>query len=171
MSIVKFILLLGIFCTSTIIGIVISKRYSNRVLILKELKKALNIFEIKISYSLETIPDIFSDISIKMGGVVGKIFSDTVKNMNTKNIVAGEAWEKSIDLNCAELKEEDINSLKTLGKLLGSTDIEGQINQIRLVTEFINNQINDAEKEKNSNAKMYRKLGAILGLIIVIALI
>lgn len=171
MSIFKSILLITVFCTSTTIGLIISKKYTNRVEILKEIKKAINIFEIKITYSFETIPDIFTEISNKIGGCVGKIFSDTVYFINSKNQSAGKAWEESIKANCTELKGEDRDSLTTLGKLLGSTDIEGQINQINLVNDFLDAQITDAEKDKESNAKMYKKLGAILGLIIVIALI
>lgn len=171
MYVLKLIILLTIFSTSTIIGVLISKKYSNRVKILKNLKNALNIFEVKINYSFETIPEIFKEISEKIDGVAGKIFSDTVKNME-KNMLAGEAWEKSIEQNGKEtLRKEDISSIKSLGKMLGKTDIEGQINQIQLVNEFIDSQINDAVNEKNKNEKMYQKLGAIVGLIIVIVLI
>ena len=170
MYVLKLILLAIIFCTSTIIGILISKRYSNRVHILKDLKNALNLFKVKINYSLETIPEIFNEISNKVKGPVGNIFADTVVNIN-KGMLAGKAWEQAVDSNSNELKKEDINSIKTLGKLLGSTDIEGQINQIELVKEFINTQITEALEAKNKNAKMYQKLGAIVGLVIVIILI
>lgn len=105
----------------------------------------------------------------KVKGIPGKIFSDAVENMN--NMIAGDAWEKSIESNLQDFKKEDINSLKTLGKLLGKTDIEGQVNQIKLVCEFLDEQINDAIEEKNKNEKMYQKLGAIVGLIMVIFLI
>ena len=171
MYVLKLILLAIIFCTSTIIGILISKKYSNRVNILKDLKNALNIFEVKINYSLETIPEIFNEISNKIRGPAGKMFEDTVFYIKNKNQLAGTAWEKAVDLNSNELNKEDIKSIKTLGKLLGSTDIEGQINQIELVKNFIDTQINEAIQEKNKNAKMYQKLGAIIGLIIVIVLI
>lgn len=171
MYVFKAILLINIFCTSTIIGILISKKYSNRVLILKDLKKALNIFEVKIKFSYETIPEIFNEISQKVKGVSGEIFKDTVYNMNTKNMLAGEAWETAIDNRCNELSKEDINSIKSLGKLLGSTDIDGQLNQIKMVNEFIDAQIEEAIQSKNKNAKMYKKLGAIIGLILVIVLI
>ena len=171
MYVMKYVLLVIVFCTSTVIGILISKKYSNRVLILKDLKNALNIFEVKINFSFQTIPEIFNEISEKVKGVVGKLFKDTVININNKNMLAGEAWEASVDENCVELKKEDIDCIKSLGKLLGSTDIDGQISQIKLVNEFINNQIDEAIQEKNKNAKMYQKLGAIIGLIIVIVLI
>lgn len=169
MYIIKLILLFGVFGTSTIIGMLISKKYINRLQILKDLKNALNIFEVKVNFSCETIPEIFKEISTKFKGTVGKIFSNTVENM--ENMVAGEAWEKALNNNCEALKKEDINSIKPLGKLLGKTDVEGQLTQIKLVLEFLEKQINEASEEKNKNAKMYQKLGAVVGLIMVIVLI
>ena len=55
--ILKIGLLSILFCTSTFIGILISKKYSNRLNILKNLKNALNMFEVKINFSFETIPE------------------------------------------------------------------------------------------------------------------
>ena len=118
---------------------------------------------------METIPEIFTEISQKIKGNVGKIFKDAVVNMEF--MLAGDAWEKSIETNLESLKKEDINSLKPLGKLLGKTDIDGQVNQIKLVCEFLEEQIAEAYEEKNKNEKMYQKLGAIVGLIMVIVLI
>lgn len=171
MYILKFILLLILFCTSTIIGILISKKYSTRVRILKDLKEALNIFEVKINFSVETIPEIFNEIANKFNNAVGKIFAGAVENITAQNMSAGAAWENSVDVNSDCLKKDDIDSIKTLGKLLGKTDLEGQISQIELVTTYIERQLNDATEEKNKNEKMYQKLGAIVGLVIVIVLI
>lgn len=171
MFVLKLILLVLLFCTSTIIGILISKKYSNRLKILKDLKNALNIFEVKINYSFETISEIFNEIAKNIDGVAGKIFEDAVKNINKKNLIAGKAWEQAVESNSDSLKKDDVNTIKTLGKLLGTTDIDGQISQIELVKTFLEKQINDALDEKNKNEKMYQKLGAIVGLIIVIILI
>ena len=171
MYLLKIILLGALFCTSTLIGYIVSKKYSNRVRVLKDLKNALNIFEVKINFSFETIPEIFNEISEKISGVAGKIFKDTIKNIETKNMLAGYAWELSVSENSDCLKKEDISCLKTLGKLLGKTDVEGQINQINLVNAFLEKQLAEANEEKNKNEKMYKKLGAIVGLIMVIVLI
>lgn len=171
MFFIKFMLLIVLFCTSSIIGILISKKYSNRVQILKDLKNALNMFEVKISFSFETIPEIFNEISKKFDGTVSKIFSNTVKYINEDDLLVGEAWEKSVESNGYNLKKEDINSIKSLGKMLGRTDIDGQVSQIQLVSTFIEKQIVDAVESKNKNEKMYKKLGVIVGLVLVIVLI
>jgi len=169
MYLIKWVLLIGVFCTSTIIGLLISKKYSNRLHILKGIKNALNMFEVKINFSCETIPEIFNEISKKVKGISGKIFLDAAENMKT--MLAGQAWEIALENNSENLSKEDINSLKPLGKLLGKTDIAGQISQIKLVSEFLEEQISDAIQEKNKNEKMYQKLGAIVGLVMVIFLI
>ena len=71
------------------------------------------------------------------------------------------------DLN---INEEDKNALNNLSKLLGKTDLEGQLNQIEMTSDFLDEQIKKAEKEKNKNEKMYRTLGMILGMTIVVIL-
>ena len=61
--------------------------------------------------------------------------------------------------------------LKNLGKILGETDVEGQINQIELTETLLKNQIKEALEEKVKNSKMYRTLGVTVGLAISIILI
>ena len=84
---------------------------------------------------------------------------------------AGDAWEKRIDSSNIMLLQDDKEALKSLGKLLGKTDIEGQISQIRLVNNFLDIQIEEATESKNKNEKMYKKLGLIVGIATVIVLI
>ena len=55
--------------------------------------------------------------------------------------------------------------------MLGKTDLEGQISEIKLVQNFLNTQIDLAEKEKQKNEKLYKTLGGVIGLAIVIILV
>lgn len=49
--------------------------------------------------------------------------------------------------------------------------MQGQISEIELNRDFIETQIKKAEEECKKNEKMYRTLGTIVGLTIVIILI
>ena len=53
----------------------------------------------------------------------------------------------------------------------GQTDVEGQIREINLTSNFIDTQIEKAEDECKKNEKLYRTLGTIVGIAIVIILI
>ena len=75
--------------------------------------------------------------------------------------------EEQVLLN---LKNEDIETISSLGSILGKSDIEGQISEIDEFKERLNLQIKQAEEEKRKNSKMFKSLGTIAGLVIVIIL-
>lgn len=169
MFIFKIILLVSIIVASTFLGILFSKKYSNRERELKEIKSALNIFATKIKFTYEPIPNLFLEISNKIGGNVGEIFERASIRMKEES--AGSAWVNSLLEVKSNLIEEDISILKNLGRMLGQTDIEGQISEIEVVNQFLNTQLENARQERAKNEKMYRNLGIISGLTIAIILI
>ena len=54
--------------------------------------------------------------------------------------------------------------------MLGKTDIEGQMSEIGQFMVLLEDQIKNAEEERKKNSKMYKSLGTIIGLAIVIIL-
>lgn len=169
MIIIKFFTLFLIFGSTLSIGFIIAKKYSNRVKELKDMKNALNIFETKIRFTYESVPEIFAYISGQMDKTVSNIFQTSCEKMKEKP--AGQAWMESIDEVDSNMNLEDKTILKSLGKLLGKTDAEGQISEIQLVNSFLDGQIDIAESERTKNEKMYKTLGGVIGLTIVIILI
>lgn len=169
MEILKYMMLLLAFGTTTIIGFLLSKRYSNRLNELKEMKNALSIFETKIKFTYEPIPSVFTEIAKKVHPTIAKIFTLAVENMEYTS--AGNAWIESLTVSPNNMKEDDIKVLKGLSRLLGKTDIEGQVSEITLVKQFLDTQIEQANQEKEKNAKMYKTLGMVVGLAIVIVLV
>ncbi len=169
MILVKILIYSFIFLSCSLIGILISKKYTNRVRELNEFKNALNIFKTKIRYTYEPIPEIFQEISKNLEPNVGYVFNQAAKQMD--KLTAGEAWELALKMDSLNIEDEDRVALKNLGKLLGQTDLDGQISQIEITSSFLENQIKIAEEQKNKNEKMYRTLGMIMGIAIVIIVI
>ena len=169
MIFVKIVILILVFGSSFSIGKLIAGKYINRVKELKEMKSALNIFETKIKFTYESVPEIFEQIGNQMEGNIGSIFKESSKKMN--DVSAGEAWIQSIEKTESNLNKEDKEIIKKLGKLLGRTDADGQISEIELVSNFLDTQIDIAENERSKNEKMYKTLGGIIGLTLVIIFI
>lgn len=168
--IIKFLILLLVFASSLSIGFLIAKKYENRVKELKDMKNALNMFETKIKFTYASVPEIFEEIAKQFGEeIVGQIFRTASILMKDKS--AGEAWNEGIDTVNSNMTLEDKSTLKNLGKLLGKTDLEGQISEIRLVTDLLDTQIELAEIDRRKNEKMYKTLGGIIGLTLVIILV
>ena len=169
MIFIKWTILFAIFFISTVIGISIADRYTNRVNDLKNIRNILNILETKIKFTYEPLPQIFEEISNEFKGEVSRIFQIAKEKM--VELSAGEAWHFAIENSNTNMNEEDLNILNGLEKLLGKTDIDGQLSEINLIKEFIDIQIKKAEEEQIKNAKLYKNLGIMIGMIIVIILI
>ena len=171
MIFLKYIMLFILFILANLIGRILSQKYVYRLNELNEFKNFLNIFKTKIRFTCDTIPDIFQDFSEKTKKNISKIFC--LANKKMKYETAGQAWEEAIEETEPELnlKEEDLNVIKMLAKMLGNTDIEGQISQIEITEKLLETQIDEAKEEKDKNQKLYQKLGTTIGLGIVILLI
>ena len=170
MVLVKYVLLVFILFFTSYIGIIIAEQYKKRVDELKEIKKAFNILENKIRYTCEPIPDIFLEISKSINNNVSEIFKHSATQMlNNEN--SNIAWINATSNSKTSLKNEDLEVIKGLGKLLGKTDVEGQISQIKLTNTFLEEQIENAETEYLKNAKLYKTLGVVGGIALVIILI
>ncbi len=169
MLVIKIAIYSFIFLSSSLIGILISRKYVNRVNELREFKNALNIFKTKIRYTYETLPDIFMQISQSVSPSISKVFKNAAEKMSICE--AGKAWSMALKIEDLNINEEDISILENLSKLLGKTDLEGQLNQIEMTSDFLDKQIRQADIQKDKSEKMYRTLGMIMGMVIVIILI
>ncbi len=168
MYIFKCMLLILIFSLSSAIGIMIAKVYENRVKELKEFKNILNIMKTKMKFTYEPLEEIFKEISSNNSTKIEKIFgkmSNQILYGQVKDI-----WEDCIQEADISINQEDKDVLKKLGKLLGQTDVEGQVSEIDVTQSFLDVQIEKAEEEKKKNQKMYKTLGIVVGLVFVIIL-
>ena len=168
MVFVKYFILFLILVSSTLIGKFLSNKYIYRLEELEDIKNSLNILKTKIKFTYEPIPEVFGEIAENVSSNVRRLF--VLAKQNMEKMSAGEAFEEAVDNIICNLKNEDKKVIKMLSKLLGQTDIEGQISQIEITEEFLRNQIKEAEEEKRKNERLYTSLGTVIGLTIVIIL-
>lgn len=172
--IIKIFLLATVLAVSTAIGFFISNRFSKRVSQLSDILSALEIFETKISYTCDSLIDTFTYISDNLKTKVYRIFFITAEHLReNKNMSAGDIFRNVIEDEkiFLELNEKDIEVLKGLSISLGQTDLENQIKNINLVSQMIETQLKEAIEEKSKNYKMYRNMGVLTGLVLIILLI
>ena len=169
MQFIKYTMLFVVFILSILIGKYISNQYICRVKELEEIKNALNILKTKIKFTYEPLREIFNEISEISNYNVSKLFKKANENM--KNKTAGESWNEAVQDYSGNINKEDKEVLKMLSKLLGTTDLEGQVSQIEVTESFLEEQIRQAQEERNKSEKLYKKLGITIGMVVVIILI
>lgn len=167
MILIKF-LNLGLICFICFyIGNLKAKSYENRVIDLTKFQNSLVMFKSKIEFTYEPINNIFSDISKVIYENNNNIFIETLK----KDTEIYLAWNESIDNQKNNFNNEDKEIIKMFGKLLGKTDLKGQVSQIELTQKLIEKQIEKAENDKIKNSKLYKTMGIICGMAICIILV
>lgn len=117
MVIIKYIILCIIFFGSFTIGNLISKKFKNRVIELRELKETVNIIGTKIRFTYKPLREIFLELE-KIPNNISKIFNEFNKYILDNDVEI--SWNNAIEATKPKLNlnEEDINIIKSLGKFL-----------------------------------------------------
>lgn len=161
---VKYIGLVMIVICCFGAGYYFSLRLKSRYEFLSSFKDFLSALEINMRYKNT---EIFSLIKISSPDLIKSVFkekNDSDFQLYWSNCVA------EIPKSYA-LKEEDYNLLYEFGKLLGTTDTDGQINHINLYQELINTNIDNSLSELKSKSKLFKLLGLFSGLTIALLLL
>lgn len=166
----KLFLLALIIATTSLIGFFLAKQYKDRLKELKDVRLAMNMLETKMKLTKEPIAHIFEEISHKLETQkISTLFSKAADHM--EYTTASNAWEEALRIVKTNLTKEDLDMLRTFGKMIGKTDLEGQIKEIELTNILLDQQAEDARIKKQKNGKMYQSLGVISGLALCIILI
>lgn len=163
-----------ILTSTSFLGFFLSRDCAKRPHQLRELQGLLQMLENEIVYLSNLLIDAFYKINDAGNSEISVLFKSTADHLKyNSNLNACEAWEKAIKENISKssLDKEDSKILIQFGKMLGNSDIEGQQKNIRLAITQLSLQEKKAEENKNKYEAMYKRLGVLGGLAIVILLI
>ena len=152
----------------TCLGFLKSSELSRREKSLRDIKTALSILESEIVLSSNHLKDAFLKIS-RLCACRG-LFSDAAKTMGDCGI--DRAWQDAVEQNKKGLclSESDAEILKILSSRLGMSDKEQQKKNIRHVETLLDMAITNAHAEYQNSAKLYRSMGFLGGLFVVMLL-
>ena len=154
------------------IGILLSLRLSKRV---RELEASIAMIEelsLQIRYRALPVYELAGALESSKGleplRFIGMLNEHIEKERNFSI-----AWSNAIR-SCKDqtnLKEDDVKILISVGNELGKSDIDGQSSTLSLYRDMLSRSLESAIEEKHNKGKMYRNLGALIGVGIAIILI
>ncbi len=168
MFILKVILAITIVFITTYMGMIKSKKLYDREYILREMVVFLIGIQNEIRYCLSLLPNAYEACRIGLKTdlkyAIGNIALDMIKEEEF-------TVERSIVDNISSIEGltvYDKNIIISTLKNLGKSNVEGQMNIIQNNISTLENQIKEANEIKLKSSKMYRTIGVISGLIIVV---
>jgi len=169
----RMVISLVIIVCCTLIGEMYASSFRRRTFLLSSLLQVLQTLETEIVYGGTPLPLIALKISKSSAYEIANIFGRTARILLEKDgRTFSEAWTSSLRLctKNTDFKDEDIELLVKLGEILGATDIENQVKHIRLTMLELKKNYQKAIEIQMKNVKLFKQLGLLSGIAIVIIL-
>ena len=169
---IKYFLFAAIISGCTYLGVLLGERYKKRIIQLVSFQNALDILKFNILFLNQPLSEAMKKVSQSHDGVVEKIFSEMSGEL-THSTTAAEVWRMIMEKYKRDLflTDEEINVLLDFSERLGISGRDDQIDNIDAAITRLQAFEVDARKEGEKNIKMYRGLGVLSGILIVILFI
>ncbi|MCR1897988.1 stage III sporulation protein SpoIIIAB [Irregularibacter muris] len=172
--IVKIIGIIILLTSSSLLGFVISNKYKTRVRELKEIRNHFQMIETEIIYTATPIIEVMDKISQQAKEPFKDVYKNIALELRKKEGESlGSIWRKAFDdkKNYTRLNKEDLETIIFFGNVLGTSDRENQLKNSQLIQSQLSKLEEIAEEERQRSEKLYKNLGALLGLALTIILI
>jgi stage III sporulation protein AB len=158
---------LGIYGVSRAMG------SENRVVQLTNLRLSLNFLEKEISCTRTPLTRALLKTAAFADWPVNCLYRQAAGKLNQKHMTAHEAWNYGIDSLSlhSDLKNGDLELLRSAGPQLGMSDITEQRKFLDLLQEELAIQIEKARGEAESARRIWTYAGFIAGAMVVLLII
>ncbi|QUH20689.1 stage III sporulation protein SpoIIIAB [Alkaliphilus sp. B6464] len=169
----KVVYSIVIVCCSSLLGFIFANTYIERTKLLNSLLSTIQMLETEIVYGATPIPILLEKVGNKSRKEIGSIFFTAADLLSKKQ---GQTFEEIWHISVSKETEgtcfnkDDIEILLSLGKNLGISNCEDQTKHIRLVQEDLKRHYELSILEQGRNVKLFKNLGFLLGLSIIIIL-
>ncbi|BAU27416.1 stage III sporulation protein AB [Aneurinibacillus soli] len=163
-----------IIAASTLIGMLLARRIAKRPTHIRQLRAALTLLETEIVYGATPLQEALGTIAQRVGGeAAGPLFRRAASLLAEEpELSTAECWRQAVQESWSATAMHDAERDVTLqlGAMLGRSDREDQRKHIQLAVINLENEEQTARDNQRRYEKMYRSLGVLGGLLLVILL-
>lgn len=157
---------------TTMFGRAYGNQYKERVEFLRDFQKRLEVLKNEIVFFKGVLQDSFQKAAA-FQGPAQTLFAAMWDQLEEEEVAdAAEAWERACEIVCKQisLTEEERETIKTLGQLLGNSDVEGQLSLMETMGGQVQMLEEKAEEARKKNQPLWQKIGPVAGAAIAIFL-
>lgn len=160
-----------ILFSATMAGWQMGRYYAFRPVQIRALILALQMLETEIVYGSTQLHRAFVKIGQRVMPEIGQLFTSAAEYLLTQeHLSTAECWQQSLDRNWTQtaLRKDEKEILLGLGQVLGTSDREDQQRHLLLAVSHLRAMEEESRVEQGKYEKMYKSLGFLCGLFIVI---
>ncbi|MBC5786573.1 stage III sporulation protein AB [Clostridium facile] len=81
------------------------------------------------------------------------------------------AWKTALEQSNQHFQQQDLEQIASLGRILGASDVEGQLSSLELISQNLQHYLQQSEEFAHSKGKLYRSLGILTGIAVAILVV
>ena len=156
---------------TTLLGLHFASLGARRAKDLMEMKKSLIMLKSQMDFAIYTMPQSFLHVSRRVSPPFSAFYAQLSKRLEDGEVSICDAWEQGVEmLSKGYLHREDLENIAALATTLGAMDVDVQLNSIDMLIANIDDTLAKLGTQNPKDARMYRGLGIISGLLITIVL-
>lgn len=161
-----------VFATSQV-GFSVAKSYRDRPCQLRALQSLLQGLATEIAYGATPLPEAFLRLANSGPSPVSCLFATAAAALQQPGCTAAEAWRQGLEQLASQsaLLSSDLAIVDQLSSVLGLSDRHDQERHLLLTVQQLVRAEAKAEEARLSNERMWRYLGVLSGILLVIVLI
>ena len=174
MVIVKIIASLMILISSSLLGYIYGMSYRKRLENLILMENCIKLLETEIIYGANPLPEALISVYKKGNAKISYIFKVIAEELTIKKTgTVIECFQSVVNILKDKLsfEDEDIELFLNLGRVIGTSDRFDQEKNFKLILTQIKTLETEARLSKDKNEKLFKSLGVLSGLTIVIILL
>lgn len=163
-----------ILFAGTMIGFQQASRLADRPRQLRQLSHALQRLETEIGYGYTPLPEAISRIADVTSKPISNLFRLVSEGIaQSDELSLRESWEKTIAQywSTTAMKKAEQAVLLRLGSALGISDREDQVKHLRLAMLQLKSEEETAKEEQTRYEKMWKSLGILIAVLVVILMV
>ncbi|MEK3881558.1 stage III sporulation protein SpoIIIAB [Paenibacillus sp. PL2-23] len=163
-----------ILIAGTLIGFQQAARFADRPKQIRMLVHALQRLETEIGYGHTPLPEALERTAHATEEPVAAMLNETALLLaQAEGLTFQQCWEKAIKLRWKEtsLRPSEQGVLLRLGSTLGISDKEDQMKHLRLAVMQLQAEEETARDDQRRYEKMWKSLGALLAVLIIILMV
>lgn len=172
--VVKLLGSLLVVTASGLLGIALSNKVCGRPKDLKRFRSLMQMLETEIIYGATPLPTALKYLSASSEGRFSRFFKYISDSLNSRQFFSlRDAWSNGVNevlMKDTSLSGIDLELIKNFGNVLGCSDRDDQKKHFELFYIQLKHYEEIAEEERKKSSKMYRSLGFLLGIVVVIVL-
>lgn len=163
-----------IILSSSLIGFCAGNRLEERKCLLKELKNVIILLKGEIRFSGSVMGQAFVNVSGKCSEPFKTFLTACGEEMNKYDGRSlGKIWKEEVDKHFKEtvLDKIQIEKISELGEKLGFLDLQMQLSYLEQFSEELSADIKELDNKIKDNCKLYKSLGVMGGILVVLIIL